>query len=270
MNYPAFQPAGLVESLNLRSHWIPFSANRAFHKDPRLVVKAEGNWLYDSEGRKILDSLSGLWTCGAGHARKEIQEAVSQQLGTLDYAPAFQFSHPLAFQLADKITALTPASLNHVFFTNSGSDATDTAIKMARAYRRLKGQLSKTTLIGRERAYHGVNVAGNSLRGIGGNRKMFGSLMDVDHLPHTLQQDMAFSRGQPESGGVKLADELLKLIELHDASNIAAVVVEPMSGSAGVIVPPKGYLQRLREICTQHNILLIFDEVITAFGRMGT
>src|SRR5690554_4020237 len=250
MNFPAFQPASMVDSLNLRAHWIPFSANRAFHKDPRLVVKAEGNWLYDDQGRKIFDSLSGLWTCGAGHSRKEIQEAVAQQLGTLDYAPAFQFSHPLAFQLADKVATLMPGSLNHVFFTNSGSDATDTAVKMARAY-------------------HGVNVAGTSLGGIGGNRKMFGSLMDVDHLPHTLQADQAFSRGQPEKGGVALADELLKLIELHDASNIAAVIVEPMSGSAGVIVPPTGYLQRLREICTQHNILLIFDEVITGFGRLG-
>lgn len=270
MNYPAFKPASLSESLNLSAYWIPFSANRAFHKHPRLVVKAEGNYLYDDKGRKIFDSLSGLWTCGAGHARTEIQEAVARQLGTLDYAPAFQFSHPLAFQLADKIAALTPGNLNHVFFTNSGSEATDTAVKIARAYWRIKGQPSKTKLIGRARAYHGVNVAGTSLGGIGGNRKMFGSLMDVDHLPHTLQADQAFSRGQPESGGVQLADELLKLIELHDASNIAAVVVEPMSGSAGVIVPPKGYLQRLREICTQHNILLIFDEVITAFGRMGT
>lgn len=270
MNYPAFQPVELVESLNLRSHWIPFSANRAFQKDPRIIVKAEGNWLYDSRGRKIFDSLSGLWTCGAGHGRTEIQQAVAHQLGTLDYAPAFQFSHPLAFQLAERIAALTPQGLDHVFFTNSGSEATDTAVKMARAYWRLKGQPSKTKLIGRARGYHGVNIAGTSLGGIGGNRKMFGSLMDVDHLPHTLQADAAFSRGQPEHGGVQLADELLKLIELHDASNIAAVIVEPMSGSAGVLVPPKGYLQRLREICDQHNILLIFDEVITAFGRMGT
>jgi len=269
MNFPAFRPAGLVDSLNLRSHWIPFSANRAFHKDPRIIVKAEGNWLYDSKGRKIFDSLSGLWTCGAGHGRQEIQQAVAKQLGELDYSPAFQFAHPLSFQLADKIAALTPTGLNHVFFTNSGSEATDTAVKMARAYWRLKGQPAKTKLIGRARGYHGVNVAGTSLGGIGGNRKMFGSLMDVDHLPHTLQPSLAFTRGQPETGGVELADELLKLIELHDASNIAAVIVEPMSGSAGVIVPPKGYLQRLREICDQHGILLIFDEVITAFGRMG-
>ena len=269
MNFPAYQPAGLVESLNLRSHWIPFSANRAFHKDPRIIVKAEGNWLYDNTGRRIFDSLSGLWTCGAGHARPEIQQAVARQLGTLDYSPAFQFAHPLSFQLAEKIAALTPKGLDHVFFTNSGSEATDTAVKMARAYWRLKGQPAKTRLIGRARGYHGVNIAGTSLGGIGGNRKMFGTLMDADHLPHTLQPDLAFTRGQPETGGVALADELLKLIELHDASNIAAVIVEPMSGSAGVIVPPKGYLQRLRQICDQHGILLIFDEVITAFGRMG-
>ncbi len=269
MNFPAFEPVGLVESLNLRSHWIPFSANRAFHKDPRIIVGAQGNWFYDNKGRKIFDGLSGLWTCGAGHGRKEIQEAVAKQLGTLDYAPAFQFAHPLSFQLAEKIVTLMPQGLNHVFFTNSGSEAADTAVKMARAYWRLKGQPSKTKMIGRARGYHGVNVAGTSLGGIGGNRKMFGSLMDVDHLPHTLQADAAFSRGQPEKGGVALADELLKLIELHDASNIAAVIVEPMSGSAGVIVPPQGYLKRLREICDQHGILLIFDEVITAFGRLG-
>src|SRR5690606_34757219 len=192
------------------------------------------------------------------------------QLATLDYSPAFQFAHPLSFQLAEKIATLTPGSLNHVFFTNSGSEATDTSIKIARAYWRLKGQPAKTKLIGRARGYHGVNVAGTSLGGIGGNRKMFGTMMDVDHLPHTLQPELAFTRGQAETGGVELANELLKLIELHDASNIAAVIVEPMSGSAGVLVPPKGYLQRLREICDQHGILLIFDEVITAFGRMGT
>lgn len=270
MNYPAFQTVGLVESLNLKAHWMPFTANRALHKDPRIIVGAQGNWLYDDKGRKVFDSLSGLWCCGAGHAREEIQQAVSRQLGTLDYAPAFQFAHPLSFQLAEKITALTPAGLNHVFFTDSGSEAADTAIKIARGYWRVKGQPSKTKVIGRARGYHGVNVGGTSVGGIGGNRKMFGAMMDVDHLPHTLQPDLAFTRGQAETGGVELANELLKLIELHDASNIAAVIVEPMSGSAGVLVPPKGYLQRLREICDQHNILLIFDEVITAFGRMGT
>ncbi|BCJ06791.1 beta-alanine--pyruvate aminotransferase [Pseudomonas sp. RtIB026] len=194
---------------------------------------------------------------------------MSKQLGTLDYSPGFQYGHPLSFQLADRITNLIPGELNHVFFTGSGSESADTSIKMARAYWRLKGQPQKTKLIGRARGYHGVNVAGTSLGGIGGNRKMFGQLMDVDHLPHTLQQGLAFTKGAAETGGVELANEMLKLIELHDASNIAAVIVEPMSGSAGVLPPPVGYLQRLREICDQHNILLIFDEVITAFGRMG-
>jgi beta-alanine--pyruvate transaminase len=259
----------LHESLNLRAHWLPFSANRAFHKDPRIIVGAQGCWLYDIEGRKIYDSLPGLWTCGAGHGRQEIQQAVSAQLGALDYAPAFQFAHPLSFQLAEKIAELTPGRLDHVFFTNSGSETADTAVKLARAYWRLKGQPAKTKLIGRARGYHGVNVGGTSLGGIGGNRKAFGQLLDVDHLPHTLQPDLAFTRGQANTGGVELANELLKLIELHDASNIAAVIVEPMSGSAGVLVPPQHYLQRLRQICDQHGILLIFDEVITAFGRMG-
>jgi len=255
--------------LNVSAHWMPFSANRNFRQDPRLIVAAEGRYLIDADGRKVFDGLSGLWTCGAGHSRKEIQEAVASQLGTLDYAPAFQFGHPLSFTLAERIVDMMPGNLKHVFYTNSGSECADTAVKMARAYWRLKGQPAKTKLIGRARGYHGVNVAGTSLGGIGGNRKTFGQLMDVDHLPHTLQADCAFTKGQAETGGVELANELLKLIELHDASNIAAVIVEPMSGSAGVIVPPKGYLQRLREICDQHGILLIFDEVITGFGRMG-
>ncbi|KAF5302744.1 hypothetical protein FQR65_LT19077 [Abscondita terminalis] len=207
--------------------------------------------LIDSHGREIYDSLSGLWTCGAGHTRTEIQQAVSQQLAKLDYSPAFQFGHPLAFQLAEKIIQHMPEKLQHVFFTDSGSESADTAIKMARAYWRIQGKPS------------------TSLGGIGGNRKMFGQLMDVDHLPHTLQSDLSFTKGCAETGGVALADELLKLIELHDASNIAAVIVEPVSGSAGCIVPPTGYLQRLREICDQHDILLIFDEVITGFGRIG-
>lgn len=259
-----------MEALNLQAHWMPFSANRNFHLDPRLIVGADGNWLIDAKGRKVFDSLSGLWCCGAGHNRSEIREAVNQQLGTLDYSPAFQFGHPLAFKLAERISALVPDPLNHVFFTDSGSECTDTAIKMARAYWRLKGQPAKTKMIGRARGYHGVNVAGTSLGGIGGNRKMFGQMMDADHLPHTLQPGMAFTKGQAETGGVELANELLKLIELHDASNIAAVIVEPVSGSAGALVPPQGYLRRLREICDQHQILLIFDEVITGFGRLGT
>ncbi|MFA2969983.1 aspartate aminotransferase family protein [Acinetobacter pittii] len=256
--------------INYQAHWMPFSANRNFAKDPRMIVGAKGSYLIDDSGREIYDSLSGLWTCGAGHTLPEIQQAVSNQLGQLDYSPAFQFGHPLSFKLADKIVQHMPEKLQHVFFTNSGSESADTAIKMARAYWRIKGKPSKTKLIGRARGYHGVNVAGTSLGGIGGNRKMFGQLMDVDHLPHTLQPNLNFTKGCAETGGVELANEMLKLIELHDASNIAAVIVEPISGSAGCIVPPTGYLQRLREICDQHDILLIFDEVITGFGRLGT
>ncbi|MCG6036383.1 aspartate aminotransferase family protein [Acinetobacter baumannii] len=256
-------------SLNYQAHWMPFSANRNFHKDPRMIVGAKGSYLIDSTGREVYDSLSGLWTCGAGHTLPEIQQVVSTQLAKLDYSPAFQFGHPLSFQLAERIIQHMPEKLQHVFFTDSGSESADTAIKMARAYWRIKGKPSKTKLIGRARGYHGVNVAGTSLGGIGGNRKMFGQLMDVDHLPHTLQPDLSFTKGCAETGGVELANEMLKLIELHDASNIAAVIVEPVSGSAGCIVPPTGYLKRLREICDQHDILLIFDEVITGFGRMG-
>ncbi|MFZ4833649.1 aspartate aminotransferase family protein [Rouxiella sp. Mn2063] len=256
-------------SLNLKAHWMPFSANRSFHRDPRFITAAHGRWLTDDKGRQIFDSLSGLWTCGAGHTRSEIQQAVSAQLGTLDYSPGFQHGHALSFQLADKIAQLMPDDLNHVFFTGSGSESADTSVKIARAYWRAKGQPAKTKLIGRARGYHGVNIAGTSLGGIGGNRKAFGQFMDVDHLPHTLQADQVFTQGMAETGGVELANEMLKLIELHDASNIAALIVEPLSGSAGAIIPPKGYLQRLREICDQHNILLIFDEVITGFGRLG-
>lgn len=256
--------------INYQAHWMPFSANRNFAKDPRMIVGAKGSYLIDDSGREIFDSLSGLWTCGAGHTLPEIQQAVSAQLGQLDYSPAFQFGHPLSFKLADKIVQHMPERLQHVFFTNSGSESADTSIKMARAYWRIKAKPSKTKLIGRARGYHGVNVAGTSLGGIGGNRKMFGQLMDVDHLPHTLQPDLTFTKGCAETGGVELANEMLKLIELHDASNIAAVIVEPISGSAGCIVPPTGYLQRLREICDEHDILLIFDEVITGFGRLGT
>ncbi|KTB64921.1 MULTISPECIES: aspartate aminotransferase family protein [Pseudomonas] len=270
MNTQQAHERPLASQLKLDSHWMPFSSNRNFQRDPRFIVSAQGSWLTDSDGRKVYDSLSGLWTCGAGHSRKEIQDAVALQLGTLDYSPAFQYGHPLSFMLSERVADLMPGDLNHVFYTNSGSECADTAVKMARAYWRLKGQSTKTKMIGRARGYHGVNIAGTSLGGIGGNRKMFGQLMDVDHLPHTLQPGTAFTKGMAETGGVELANELLKLIELHDATNIAAVIVEPMSGSAGAIVPPKGYLQRLRELCTQHNILLIFDEVITGFGRMGT
>jgi beta-alanine--pyruvate transaminase len=270
MNMPENAPVGLASQLKLDAHWMPYTANRNFQRDPRLIVAAQGRYLTDDRGRQVYDSLSGLWTCGAGHTRKEIQEAVAHQLGVLDYSPAFQYGHPLSFQLAEKIVELTPGDLNHVFYTNSGSECADTAVKMVRAYWRLKGQATKTKLIGRARGYHGVNIAGTSLGGVNGNRKLFGQLLDVDHLPHTLLAANAYSRGLPEEGGVALADELLRLIELHDASNIGAVIVEPMAGSAGVLPPPKGYLKRLREICDQHNILLIFDEVITGFGRTGS
>ncbi|MGB8711505.1 MAG: aspartate aminotransferase family protein [Onishia taeanensis] len=248
--------------------WMPYTANRDFREHPRMVTGAEGRYFIDAKGRRLFDSLSGLWTCGAGHNRAEIKDAVSRQLGSLDFAPGFQVGHPLAFALADKVAELTPAGLDHVFFTNSGSEAADTSVKMAKAYWRLKGRPEKTRLIGRAKGYHGVNIGGTSLGGIGANRKHYGPLLDVSHLPHTLQQSLTFTRGQAETGW-ELANALLDQIALHDASTIAAVIVEPMSGSGGVIVPPKGYLERLRAICDAHDILLIFDEVITAFGRCG-
>ena len=252
----------------LDAHWMPYSANRNFKANPRMIVSAKGAYFTDADGRKIFDGLSGLWTCGLGHCRSEITAAVSQQMGTLEYSPGFQYGHPLSFELANRITELMPSGLNRVFFTGSGSESADTALKMARAYWRAKGQASKTRLIGREKGYHGVNFGGISVGGIGANRKAFGQGIEADHLPHTQLPQNNFSRGMPAQGA-DLADDLLRLITLHDASNIAAVIVEPMSGSAGVVVPPQGYLQRLRDICTAHNILLIFDEVITGFGRMG-
>ena len=256
----------------LDAHWMPFTGNRQFKANPRLFVAAEGAYYTDAGGRKIFDGLSGLWCCGLGHGRREIVEAVARQAATLDYSPAFQYGHPQSFALANKIKELTPAGLDHVFFCGSGSEAADTSLKMARAYWRAKGQGTKTRLIGREKGYHGVNFGGISVGGIVGNRKTFGQTLEADHLPHTqlalYDKAKAFTRGQPETGA-ELADELLRLITLHDASNIAAVIVEPMAGSAGVVIPPVGYLQRLREICTAHNILLIFDEVITGFGRCG-
>ena len=252
----------------LDAHWMPFTANRQFKADPRLLVEAQGNYYRDATGRPVFDGLSGLWTCGLGHARPEIVEAVSRQVATLDYAPPFQFAHPLSFQLAERIAGLMPAGLDHVFFCGSGSEAADTALKMARAYWRLQGKAGKHLLVGRAKGYHGVNFGGISVGGIVGNRKLYGAGVAADHLPHTLLAGNEFSRGQP-ADGAHLADGLLDLIALHDASNIAAVIVEPFSGSAGVIVPPRGYLERLREICSQHDILLIFDEVITGFGRAG-
>ena len=252
----------------LEAHWMPFTPNREFKANPRMIVGAAGCHYITAEGRRVFDSLSGLWCCGLGHGRTEISQAVARQVQQLDYAPAFQFGHPLSFRLANMLKDMTPEGLDYVFFTNSGSESADTSLKMARAYWRQKGQGTKTKFIGRAKGYHGVNFGGISLGGIGGNRKLFGHTLDADHLPHTLLAENAFSRGMPPHG-VKLADQLEELVALHDASNIAAVIVEPFAGSAGVIVPPAGYLQRLREICTKHDILLIFDEVITGFGRAG-
>ncbi|MDP2000497.1 MAG: aspartate aminotransferase family protein [Rhodoferax sp.] len=252
----------------LEPHWMPYTGNRDFKANPRMMVSAKGCYYTDINGKQIFDGLSGLWCSGLGHGRAEVTAAATKQLATLDYSPAFQFGHPLSFELANKLKELTPAGLDYVFFTGSGSESADTSLKMARAYWRAKGQASKTLLIGREKGYHGVNFGGISVGGIVANRKMFGQGVQADHLPHTLIPGNAFTRGMADKG-MELADDLLRLIALHDASNIAAVIVEPMSGSAGVIVPPKGYLQRLRDICTANNILLIFDEVITGFGRMG-
>ena len=247
---------------------MPYTGNRDFKANPRLMASAQGCYYTDVDGRKILDGLSGLWCCGLGHARPELIEAASRQMATLDYSPAFQYGHELSFELANRIKELTPAGLDYVFFTGSGSESADTSLKMARAYWRTKGQASKTRFIGREKGYHGVNFGGISVGGIVANRKAFGQGIEADHLPHTQLAKNVFSRGMPTQG-VELADELLRMIALHDASNIAAVIVEPFSGSAGVVIPPVGYLQRLREICTANNILLIFDEVITGFGRCG-
>jgi beta-alanine--pyruvate transaminase len=261
------QAAGLTRE-ELEAHWMPFTANREFKANPRMIVGAEGAHYIDAKGRRIYDSLSGLWCCGSGHCRREIVEAVSKQIAQLDYSPAFQFGQSGSFKLANKVASLTPAGLDYVFFTNSGSESADTSLKMARAYWRLKGQPTKTKLIGRAKGYHGVNFGGISLGGIGGNRKLFGEGIQADHLPHTLLPQNKFIKGLPEQGA-ELADALEELVALHDASNIAAVIVEPFSGSAGMVVPPKGYLQRLRALCDKHHILMIFDEVITGFGRTG-
>jgi beta-alanine--pyruvate transaminase len=254
----------------LEAFWMPFTANRQFKAAPRMLVKAEGMYYTTDDGRRILDGFAGLWCCNAGHCRKPIVEAIQQQAATMDYAPAFQMGQPLAFELASRLANMAPGSLDHVFFCNSGSEAVDSALKIALAYHRVRGEGARTRLIGRERGYHGVGFGGISVGGIPANRKMFGSMLaGVDHLRHT--HDLArnaYSRGQPE-WGAELADELERLVALHDASTIAAVIVEPLAGSTGVLVPPRGYLQRLREITKKHGILLIFDEVITAFGRVG-
>ena len=256
---------------DLEAFWMPFTANQQFKSNPRMLVSAENMHYKSQDGRDILDGTAGLWCVNAGHKRKKIVSAIQAQVEELDYAPAFQMGHPKAFTLANKLVEITPEDMNHVFFTNSGSESVETALKIAIAYQRMRGQASRTRLIGRERGYHGVNFGGISVGGIVNNRKMFGALLSgVDHLPHTHLPDLnSFSKGQPEHG-LELANDLERIIKLHDASTIAAVIVEPVSGSTGVLIPPVGYLERLRALCDHYGILLIFDEVITGFGRLGT
>jgi len=256
---------------DLSAFWMPFTANRQFKQAPRMLVGAKDMHYTTADGRKVLDGTAGLWCVNAGHCRPKITEAIQRQAAELDYAPAFQMGHPIVFELANRLVDIAPEGMDHVFFTNSGSESVDTALKIALAYHRMRGEGSRFRLIGRERGYHGVNFGGISVGGIVANRKMFGTLLTgVDHLPHThLPGRNTFSRGEPEHGA-DLAEELERIVALHDASTVAAVIVEPVAGSTGVIIPPKGYLQRLREICDKHGILLIFDEVITGFGRLGT
>ena len=256
---------------DLNAFWMPFTANRQFKKAPRLFVGAKDMHYTTVDGRQVLDGTAGLWCVNAGHCRPKITEAIQQQAAELDYAPAFQMGHPKAFELANALVSIAPQGMNHVLYTNSGSESVETALKVALAYHRVKGDGARFRLIGRERGYHGVNFGGISVGGIVANRKMFGTLLTgVDHMPHT--HDLArnaFTRGEPEHGA-DLADQLERIVTLHDASTIAAVIVEPVAGSTGVLIPPKGYLQKLREITKKHGILLIFDEVITGFGRLGT
>jgi beta-alanine--pyruvate transaminase len=259
---------GMPNSLD--AYWMPFTPNRAFKADPRFVVRAEGMFYYAPDGRQILDGVAGLWAVNCGHSHPRIVEAIRRQAGELDYATNFNLGHPLAFEFASRVADLAPGDLDHIFFTNSGSESVDTALKMALAYHRARGKGTKTRFIGRERGYHGVGFGGISVGGLVKNRMYFGGLLTgVDHLrtTHDIARN-AFSKGLPPHG-VELAEELERLVALHDASNIAAVIVEPVAGSAGVLPPPKGYLERLREICDRHDILLIFDEVITGFGRLG-
>ncbi|MDH4287423.1 MAG: aspartate aminotransferase family protein [Aquincola sp.] len=252
------------------AYWMPFTANRQFKKAPRLLARSDGMYYWTPEGRQVLDGVAGLWCVNAGHARPKIVQAIAAQAAEMDYAPPFQMGHPKAFALAEAVAKIAPAGMNKVFFTNSGSESVETALKMAIAYHRVRGEASRTRLIGRERGYHGVNFGGISVGGMVANRKMFGSLLaGVDHIRHTHDlAKNAFSVGVPEHGA-ELADDLERLVALHDASTIAAVIVEPIAGSTGVLLPPKGYLERLRAICDKHGILLIFDEVITGFGRTG-
>ncbi len=255
---------------DLSAFWMPFTANRQFKQAPRMLVAAQDMHYTADDGRKVMDGTAGLWCVNAGHCRPKITEAIQKQAAELDYAPAFQMGHPIVFEFANRLAAMSPEGMDHVFFTNSGSESVETALKIALAYHRARGDGSRFRLIGRERGYHGVNFGGISVGGIVSNRKMFGTLLTgVDHLPHThLPAKNAFTRGEPEHGA-DLADELERIVTLHDASTVAAVIVEPVAGSTGVLIPPKGYLKRLREICDKHGILLIFDEVITGFGRLG-
>ena len=255
---------------NLDAFWMPYSANRSFKTNPRLLARAEGVYYYTNDNREILDGTAGLWCCNAGHGRREIVEAIQKQAAVMDFAPTFQMGHPIAFQAAARLAEITPDGMDKVFFTNSGSESADTALKIALAYHKARGDGSRVRLIGRERGYHGVGFGGMSVGGIGGNRKQFGAMLPyVDHLPHTHDPARnAFSQGLPAHGADK-ADALEGLVALHGPDTIAAVIVEPMAGSTGVLPPPEGYLQRLRDICTKHGILLIFDEVITGFGRLG-
>src|SRR5690606_26995921 len=256
---------------DLSAFWMPFTANRQFKQAPRMLVGAKDMHYTASDGRKILDGTAGLWCVNAGHCRPKIVEAIQAQAAELDYAPAFQMGHPIVFELANRLVDVAPEGMDHVFFTNSGSESVETGLKIALAYQRVRGEGSRTRLIGRERGYHGVNFGGISVGGIVNNRKHFGTLLTgVDHIRHTHDiARNAFSRGQPEHGGEEMANDLERVIALHDASTIAAVIVEPVAGSTGVLIPPKGYLERLRAICDKHGIVLIFDEVITGFGRLG-
>jgi beta-alanine--pyruvate transaminase len=260
----------MSSKLNLDPYWMPFTANRFFKANPLLMDSAEGMYFTTTDGKKVLDGIAGLWCCNAGHCHPKIVAAVQAQVAKLDYSTAFQLGHPGVFELADRLTQIAPGNLDHAFFVNSGSEAVDTALKIAIAYHRIRGEGQRIRLIGREKGYHGVGFGGISVGGMSPNRKMYGALLPgVDHLPHTHNlEHNAFSRGMP-AWGAHLADELENIVALHDASTIAAVIVEPVAGSAGVLIPPPDYLQRLRAICDRHGILLIFDEVITAFGRTG-
>ncbi|MGD8976862.1 MAG: aminotransferase class III-fold pyridoxal phosphate-dependent enzyme, partial [Gammaproteobacteria bacterium] len=266
-----FEPApGSAVMPDMLPFWMPFTANRQFKAAPRLLSRAEGMYYYTPEGQKVLDGVAGLWCVNAGHGRKQISAAVARQIQEMEYAPLFNMGHPVAFEFASRLVKVAPDGMDHVFFTNSGSESVDTALKIAIAYHRVRGEGARQRLIGREKGYHGVGFGGISVGGMVNNRKFFGSMLPgVDHLRHTLDlEHNAFSRGLPE-WGAHLADDLERLAQLHDPSTIAAVIVEPVAGSAGVILPPVGYLQRLREICDRHGILLIFDEVISGFGRLG-